>query len=106
MREGAYPDGPPGRRCIDLEGVADAERERNLHPRVLREDVAVRVVVDLHTEIQIPVRAGEPADAHEVLEREVVSGVQAVEEDFGDIGWPGERVREVHVGEARAQERK
>src|SRR6188474_3534990 len=36
------------------ERVAEAERQRNLHARVVREDIAVRVVVDLHANADVP----------------------------------------------------
>src|SRR5262245_8059156 len=86
------------------ESVPQAEGERYLHAGILREDVPVRVVVDLHADVEIPVPAGEPSDAHKVLEREVVAGVRFVEHGPRNVGGPGERIREIHVSEARAQE--
>src|SRR5216110_9433 len=50
---------PAARKSGELERVAEAERERDLHPRVLREDVAVRVVVDLHPEVEVAAPARE-----------------------------------------------
>src|SRR5215203_5036286 len=68
-----------GRTRLRSERIPDAERQRNLHTRVLREDVAVRIMIDLHAGIQVPRPAqGEP-QSHEVLEREVPAGVVSVE---------------------------
>src|SRR5207237_361732 len=77
----------PGPR---LERVADVEGDRNAQAGVLGEDVAVRVVVDLHADADAAARADERAKPHEVLKREVIAGIPAVEHHLGNVRRPGQ----------------
>src|SRR4029450_9061755 len=73
--------GRAGPLLIDLrsEHVPEAERQRNLHAGVVREDITVPVVVDLHADADDPAFSDEHAHPHEVLKREVSARIQTID---------------------------
>src|SRR6266576_6306911 len=92
--------------CVSLlERVAGREGQRDGHAGVLGKNVAVRKMIELDPKIQVSIPPGEEPEAHEILKGEMASRIQAVEEHLRDVRRARRRIREVHVHNARPEER-